>query len=175
MADKRSKTKKIATLSLMAVLSMMLSYLDAIIIAPVGILGFKLGLANLLILWVLYAFGWKEALLVNLVRILLSAMLFTNPMALAFSLIGGAFAFTAMCAGKRSGLLPVTGIGILGGVFHNAGQSLAAAFFFSAYAVRSYLPILLVLGLITGACNGILAGILHKRVSRYLTGKQTKI
>lgn len=157
-------TKKIAACALMATLSMMLSYLDAILIAPVGILGFKLGLANLLILWCLYAFGWKEALLVNLVRILLSAMLFTSPMALAFSLSGGAAAFLAMCAGKKSKLLPMTGIGILGGVFHQIGQSMAAAFFFSAYAVRCYLPVLLLLGLITGACNGFLAGILYKRI-----------
>ena len=45
---------------------------------------------------------------------------------------------------------------VLGGVFHNVGQVMAAVFVVETFAVIYYLPVLIVAGVVTGALLGIL-------------------
>ena len=158
-----------AILGLMVALAMILSYLEAIIILPVAIPGIKAGLSNLLIVTVMYLYSPREAALVNLVRILLSAMLFGTVTGLIFSLSGAVLSFAVMGLFWKAGLFTVTGVSILGGVFHNVGQLIAAVFLFSSVTLGYYLPVLLLAGLITGAVNGILATVILKRIQHIIT------
>ena len=158
-----------AILGLMVALAMILSYLEAIIILPVAIPGIKVGLSNLLIVTVMYLYSPREAALVNLVRILLSAMLFGTVTGLIFSLSGAVLSFAVMGLFYKAGLFTVSGVSILGGVFHNVGQLIAAVFLFSSVTLGYYLPVLLLAGLITGAVNGILATIILKRIQHIIT------
>ena len=158
-----------AILGLMVALAMILSYLEAIIILPVAIPGIKAGLSNLLIVTVMYLYSPREAALVNLVRILLSAMLFGTVTGLIFSLSGAILSFAVMGLFWKAGLFTVTGVSILGGVFHNVGQLIAAVFLFSSVTLGYYLPVLLLAGLITGAVNGILATVILKRIQHIIT------
>lgn len=158
-----------AILGLMVALAMILSYLEAIIILPVAIPGIKVGLSNLLIVTVMYLYSPREAALVNLVRILLSAMLFGTVTGLIFSLSGAVLSFAVMGLFWKAGLFTVTGVSILGGVFHNVGQLIAAVFLFSSVTLGYYLPVLLLAGLITGAVNGILATVILKRIQHIIT------
>ena len=158
-----------AILGLMVALAMILSYLEAIIILPVAIPGIKAGLSNLLIVTVMYLYSPREAALVNLVRILLSAMLFGTVTGLIFSLSGAILSFAVMGLFWKAGLFTVTGVSILGGVFHNVGQLIAAVFLFSSVTLGYYLPVLLLAGLITGTVNGILATVILKRIQHIIT------
>lgn len=66
-----SKTKKIALCGVLSGLAFGLSYIE-MLLPSIGIVGAKLGLANLAVLVALYLFSWREAAAVSGVRILLS-------------------------------------------------------------------------------------------------------
>ncbi len=159
----QSPTKKTAVLGVFIALSMIFSYIESMIPVPLVVPGAKLGLPNTLVLLVLYSYGAKEATLVNVSRIVLSGFMFGNMFSILYSLAGAGLSFAVMVFAKRSGLFPMKAVSILGGVFHNVGQILVAAFLVSGISVIAYLPLLLVAGVITGLCNGILAELIYKR------------
>jgi len=159
----QSRTKKIAVLGLFIALSLIFSYVESIIPVPLLVPGAKLGLPNTLILLVLYVYGTREALIVNCARILLAGFMFGNMFSIVYSLAGAIFSFGIMLIAKKLKIFPMKAVSILGGVFHNIGQIIVAAFLVSGISVMAYLPVLLVAGVITGLCNGILAEIIYKR------------
>ena len=59
---KRKNTRRLAQLGLLTALSLIAGYIELLIPVPIGIPGVKLGLANLMIVWALYALGPLEAL-----------------------------------------------------------------------------------------------------------------
>ena len=71
----RKKTEKTAQLGLLTALALIAGYIELLIPMPVGIPGVKPGLANLVVVWALYALGPYEALAVNGMRILLSGLI----------------------------------------------------------------------------------------------------
>ena len=86
-----------------------------------GVPGMKLGLANLAVVMALYLYGWREALMVNVLRILLTGLLFGNMFSVLFSLSGALVSFICMMSARKLGL-SLYGVSMAGGVSHNAGQ-----------------------------------------------------
>lgn len=160
----RDRTKKTAFLGVLTAAALLLSYVESLFVLAPGIPGIKLGLANLAVVLCLYRYGWKEAAALNLVRILLSSLLFGSFFTMAYSLAGAAFSFGAMLAGKRSGRFSMLGISVLGGVFHNLGQLLVAMALLGTAWAGWYVPWLLAAGCVTG----IFIGACAKAVNRYL-------
>ena len=72
------KTKKLTTLGLSVTLALILSYVESLLPPLLAVPGVKVGLPNIVILFLLYRYGWKEAGAVSLVRLLLSAALFSG-------------------------------------------------------------------------------------------------
>ena len=70
--------KSVAYLGVFLALTMILSYVEAILPFAIGIPGVKLGLANLVTVLMLYLIGWREALCVAVLRIVLTGILFGN-------------------------------------------------------------------------------------------------
>ena len=160
----RDRTKKTAFLGVLTAAALLLSYVESLFVLAPGIPGIKLGLANLAVGLCLYRYGWKEAAALNLVRILLSSLLFGSFFTMAYSLAGAALSFGAMLAGKRSGRFSVLGVSVLGGVFHNLGQLLVAMALLGTAWADWYVPWLLAAGCVTG----IFIGACAKAVNRYL-------
>ena len=77
-------------------LALILSYVETLIPISFGIPGIKLGLANLVIVIVLYTYGGKEAFLLSATRILLSGFLFGNLSMILYSMSGGIFSLAIM-------------------------------------------------------------------------------
>lgn len=152
--------RRTAELGLMLALALILSYVESLIPFSFGMIpGIKLGLPNLIVLLLLYekpnTVGEREALLVNVLRIVLSGFLFSNLYAILYALAGAAFSFSAMLLGRRSKRLSMIGVSVLGGVFHNVGQLLVAMAVVETLAVAYYVPFLIVAGTVTGAVLGI--------------------
>ena len=103
---KEKNTKRLAQLGLLTALSLIASYIELLIPMPIGIPGVKLGLANLMIVWALYAMGPKEALAVNGVRIVLSGFLFGNLSMILYSLAGGCRQLCLHVSGQKIGRFP---------------------------------------------------------------------
>ena len=145
-------------------LALILSYVELLIPINFGIPGAKLGLANLVIVVVLYRNGWKEAFLLSVVRIVLAGFMFTNLFSILYSLAGGILSLGVMSLLKWKNIFSVTGVSIAGGVSHNVGQLLVAMAVVETYQVGWYLPALLIAGVLTGLLIGILSAGILKRI-----------
>lgn len=154
---------KVAVFSVFTSLALILSYVELLIPINFGIPGMKLGLANLLVVILLYKGCPRDALLLSVIRILLSGLIFGNMFSIFYSLGGGLLSLAVMVFLKKTGQFTVAGISIGGGASHNVGQLLVAMFVVQTYQVGYYLPVLLIAGVITGAVIGILSAEVLKR------------
>ena len=158
------QTKKITVLGLCVALAMILSYIESILPVFVGIPGAKLGLPNMVIVLLLYLIGAKEAVCVNILRILLSGFLFGNLFSILYSLAGGLLSLAVMVILKKRGSFSVFGVSMAGGVFHNVGQLIVAMLVVETFSVAYYVPVLLIAGVITGFIIGVVANEMLKRL-----------
>ena len=154
---------KVAVFGVFTALALILSYVELLIPINFGIPGMKLGLANLLVVILLYKGCPRDALLLSVIRILLSGLIFGNMFSIFYSLGGGLLSLAVMVFLKKTGQFTVAGISIGGGASHNVGQLLVAMFVVQTYQVGYYLPVLLIAGVITGAVIGILSAEVLKR------------
>ena len=154
---------KVAVFGVFTSLALILSYVELLIPINFGIPGMKLGLANLLVVILLYKGCPRDALLLSVIRILLSGLIFGNMFCIFYSLGGGLLSLAVMVFLKKTGQFTVAGISIGGGASHNVGQLLVAMFVVQTYQVGYYLPVLLIAGVITGAVIGILSAEVLKR------------
>ena len=145
-------------------LALILSYVEMLIPINFGIPGAKLGLANLIIVIVLYKTDWKEALLLSVTRIVLAGFIFGNMFSILYNLAGGILSLAVQAALKKQGSFSVAGVSIAGGVSHNIGQLIVAMIVVETYQVGYYLPVLLISGLLTGLLIGVISGEVLKRI-----------
>ena len=149
--------QKAAYFGVFTALALIFSYVETLIPVNFGIPGAKLGLANLIIVIFLYKTNWREALLLSVVRTVLSGFIFGNLFAILYSLAGGILSLAVMALLQKSGKFSVIGVSIAGGASHNVGQLIVAMIVVETYQVGYYLPVLLVAGVITGALIGIIS------------------
>ncbi|MDR1816347.1 MAG: Gx transporter family protein [Clostridiales Family XIII bacterium] len=160
------RAHRLAFYALMLALAMIFSYLETLIPVPFFVPGMKLGLANVVTMVVLYKIGAREAAVISLARICLSALLFSGAFGLIYSLAGGALSLAVMILLKRSGRFGMTGVSVAGGVCHNFAQIGVAALLLETGALLSYLPVLVVSGAVTGWLIGMLGGLLLSKLAR---------
>ncbi len=156
------KAKRIALMAMCIALAMILSYVEAQIPSP-GIPGVKLGLANLVVIFALYKLGWKEAVGISLLRVLLVSLLFGHVASFFYSIAGAALSLAGMILLKRIDKLSCVAVSVLGGVLHNLGQILVAVAIMGRNVVY-YLPVLIFSGTIAGVAIGAVSALLVKRV-----------
>lgn len=153
-----------AYFGVLTALALIFSYVELLIPVNFGIPGAKLGLANLVIVIVLYKTDFKEALILSVVRIILAGFIFGNMFSILYSLAGGILSLTVMGMLKKARKFGVTGVSIAGGVSHNIGQLLVAMAVVETYNVGYYLPVLLAAGTATGAVIGLVSSEIMKRI-----------
>ncbi len=147
--------KKTALLGMLTSLALIASYIETLIPIPIPIPGIKLGLPNLIILLTLKLYGAKEGFLVNILRILLSGFLFGSFSTILYSLAGGLLSYAVMAVLLKLNFFSLTGVSIAGGICHNLGQLALAILVLNSVSLLSYMPVLLISGLITGLLIGI--------------------
>ena len=157
-------TRTITTCAVLSALALTLSYMESFfpLVLLVPLPGIKLGLANIVTVYALYALGAVPALLILIVRCLLGALFAGNASALIFSLLGGLSAMLVMIALHRLPCLTVYGVSIGGAAAHNIGQVAAAMLTLGNAAPLVYLPFLLVVSLFTGALTGFISSLLFR-------------
>lgn len=156
------KTKKVAFLGLSVALAMVLSFVESQIPPLVAVPGVKVGLPNLVIVYLLYKLGAKEAVIVSIIRVVLVSILFGNIQSAFFSICGAALSLLGMILLKK--LFATVTVSVIGGVLHNVGQIGAAVLVTATPGIVTYLPVLLISGTIAGVIIGIVSGLLVKRV-----------
>jgi heptaprenyl diphosphate synthase len=156
--------RKMTSLSVAVALAMVLSFLESLVPPLVSVPGVKVGLANIVTVFLLYVFGWREAGAVSLIRVFLSALLFGSTVSLVYALSGAILSFVGMVLLKLIPLSSEVSVSIVGGVLHNAGQIIAACFIMESAAIIGYLPPLVISGTVAGIAVGTLAAILVKKL-----------
>lgn len=158
------KLKRLTFLSLYCAIALAIYGIESAIPPLVPVAGVKLGLANVITLWLLMYATKQDACFVLLVRILLSGIFLGQPVSFFFSLSGGLFCFLIMALlfsifdGKA-----VVYISILGAIAHNLGQILAAVLLLQNFSVLAYFPVLILSAILSGAFTGLCAHYASKK------------
>ncbi len=165
----QDKVKDICMTGLFLALAVIMGYIEAITPINVGMPGIKPGLCNCVILFVLYRWGIKRAVLISALRTIIIALLFTSPAMLMYSFTGAVCSLTAMALLKKSDRFSVYGVSAAGGTVHNITQYIVAVFISgsaaaSEYMLFFYLPVLLIAGELAGLFNAFITDKISKRL-----------
>ncbi len=161
--NKRFNPKRVALCGLLLAMMLILGWIEKQIPTPHPAL--KLGLSNSVLIFAVYMLDIPTAYVLMAFKVFLSNVLFGSlGVSFAMGLAGGAVSLTAMVLISRvKGMHPVT-VSIVGGVMHHVGQILMALLVVNTPGLLSFLPFLMIGGLVFGAVTGVCAD----RVMKYL-------
>ena len=167
MRDQTSKrVRRVAYDGLFAALAFGFTYVEILLPIDLGN-GIKLGLANVVTLFVIYRIGVIDAVAISLVRILLAGALF-NASAVPYSLCGAALSILVMVLLRKTNAFSPTVVSIAGAVAHNLGQVICSAVLLRTTAIFWYFFVLVVTGVIGGCLVGLLAAWIMKRFEKHV-------
>ena len=158
------KTKKITLLGLLSAAALGIFMLEAQLPPLLPLPGVKLGLANIVTVFAVFALGAKEGALVLCARIFLGAVFAGNFSTIFYSAAGGALAILTTIGLKRilrKDQLWVAGC--LGAIAHSVGQMLMAVALTGTVSMVLYLPVMIAVSIVTGLFTGLAAQFLVNR------------
>ncbi|MCL2620558.1 MAG: Gx transporter family protein [Defluviitaleaceae bacterium] len=161
---KSNTAKRVAMYGIFGSLAIIMAYLERLIPMPVPIPFVKIGLANIVVVMALYAFGIRAAFAIAVLRIAIVALLFGNPFSFAYSLAGGLASFIVMVAVQRTNVFGVVGVSVFGGVTHGVAQLAIGAILVRTVGLFYYSPVMIIAGVATGVLIGYASGFALRNV-----------
>ena len=162
---RNKKVQQIALSGLLTSLMLVFGFIERQFPLPVPVPGIKLGLANSVLLYALYMLGIRQSIVLMLLKSLMSWLIYMNLSAMLYSFAGGVLSLTAMILISRVKGVSVIGVSALGAVFFNVGQILMAAWILGTpQLIVTYLPVLMVSGVLTGILTGVIARLVMKHL-----------
>ena len=158
------RTKKLTLMALLAAVALILFTVEAQIPALIPVAGIKIGLSNIVTVFAVFALGAWEGVAVLAVRIVLGAIFSGNFSTIFYSAAGGGCAVLVTIALRK--LLKHNQLwvaGCLGAAAHSIGQMGMAVLLMGTASVAVYLPIMIVISIITGLFTGLCAQFLVNR------------
>ena len=158
------KTKKITRLALLSAIALTIFLVEAQIPPLIPVPGIKLGLANIVTVFTVFAMGPAEGILVLTVRIFLGAVFAGNFSTIFYSAAGGALAILMTIAVRK--ILRKNQLweaGCLGAIAHSVGQMLMAVVLTGTPSLFVYLPVMIAVSIVTGLFTGLCAQFLMNR------------
>ena len=164
------KTRKLTLLGLLSAIALTIFMVEAQIPALVPIPGVKMGLANIVTVFAVFALGPKEGAAVLFVRVFLGAVFAGNFSTIFYSAAGGACAIgVTILLRKILTQKQLWVAGCLGAIAHSIGQMAVAILLTSTPGLIVYLPVMTVISIITGCFTGLCAQFLVNRGSLWKT------
>ena len=157
-------TRKLTRMALLTAIALTIFMVEAQIPALIPVPGVKLGLANIVTVFAVYTMGSKEGALILAARIFLGAVFAGNFSTIFYSAAGGACAILVTIGLKR--ILTKSQLwvaGALGAVAHAVGQMTVAVAISGTPSLAIYLPVMIVISIITGLFTGLCAQFLVNR------------
>ena len=158
------KTGKITRLAMLTAIALTIFLVEAQIPPLVPVPGVKLGLSNIVTVFAVFALGAKEGVLVLAARIFLGAVFAGNFSTIFYSAGGGACAILTTILLKRilrRDQLFVAGV--LGAIAHSVGQMAVAVLITRTPSLLYYLPVMILISIVTGLFTGLAAQFLLNR------------
>lgn len=164
------KARKPALLGLLTAVALTIFLVEAQLPPVLPVPGVKLGLANIVTVFTVFALGPGEGILVLAARIFLGAVFCGNFSSILYSAAGGACAIAVTIALRRILTRKQLFVaGCLGAMAHSIGQIAMAALVLGMASVFVYLPVLLAVSLVTGLFTGLCAQFLVDRGNLWKT------
>lgn len=168
MRNKRAQ--QVAVSGLLTSLMLVFGLIERQFPLTAAIPGVKLGLANSVLLYSLYMLGIRQSFVLMLLKALMSWLIYTNMNAMFYSLGGGVASLAVMILISRMKGVSIVGVSALGAVFFNVGQILVAVWMLNTpQLIVTYLPILMVSGVVTGVLTGVVAQMVMKHLKALST------
>ena len=148
--------KKYMRLVMLLSFSIVLSILESFIPLFNGYIpGLKLGLANIIVLIVLYKYDTKDVFFVSILRVIVVGLMRTGLFSVNFFFIFFVALFSAvsMILFKKT-KLSMIGVSVVGSIFHSIGQILIVILLLKNNNMIYYLPWLLLFSIPTGLFVG---------------------
>ena len=165
-------TKYIVFLGVFLAFAIAAGYFERLLPPAVpAIPGIKLGLPNIAVIVLLYIKDYKTAFILNVLRVVISGLLFSGVSGMVYGLAGALLSFAIMAAMKKSNIFGTVGVSAAGGVFHNLGQICVGAVLVSSAKLFYYFPVLIIFGTVTGILIGWLSGLLINRLDKINLGR----
>ncbi|MDD6678279.1 MAG: Gx transporter family protein [Firmicutes bacterium] len=143
------KAKSVALGGVLFALAIALSLMESAITPLLGLMpGVKLGLSNIVVMYALVYLGFRQAFLLMVLKALFSLSFF-GVTAGFLSGCGGIFSLLVMALAQRLGATHYI-LSVCGALAHNAGQLLGASVILSSALALTYMPVLMVSGLVMG-------------------------
>ena len=164
------KTKKLTQMAMLTAIALTIFMVEAQIPAPVPVPGVKLGLSNIVTVFAVFVMGPKEAAWILFARIFLGAVFAGNFSTIFYSAAGGALAILTTIALRRVLTKRQLWVaGALGAVAHSIGQMIMAVLLTSTPGLIAYLPVMIVVSIVTGTFTGLCAQFLVNRGNLWKT------
>ena len=160
------KVHKVSILGFLIALALILSFIESQIPSFAPIPGIKLGLPNIVIIYLLYRASWKEAAIVSFSRVILVTLLFGSLYTFLYSITGAILSLIVMALLKKFAKLSCVTVSVIGGVVHNIGQIIMACITTSTAQIVYYLPVLLITGTVAGVLIGLIGAQLIKKLDK---------
>ncbi len=158
------KAKRIALLGLLTAIALTIFIIESNLPAVIPIPGVKLGLANIVTVFTVFALGSREGAAVLLCRIFLGAAFAGNFSSILYSAAGGLCAIGVTVVSRRIlGRNQIWAAGCLGAIAHSIGQITMAMIVTGSAAVAVYLPVMILISIFTGLFTGLCAQLLVNR------------
>ena len=165
-----TKTRKLTTLGLLTAIALTIFMVEAQLPSVVPLPGVKLGLANIVTVFTVFALSPRDGILVLSARIFLGAVFAGNFSTVFYSAAGGSCAIVTTIL-LRKILKPdqLWVAGCLGAIAHSMGQTAMAVFMMGTLSVAVYLPVMIIISIITGLFTGFCAQFLVNRGNLWKT------
>ncbi len=162
------RVQKLTLFAMLCALAIVFHYVESMVVIPLPVPGFRLGLANILSLIALYYFDARALFTIGIVRcaVCLAACpaccsrlgfwLYRWPASLLTAL--------AMTIARRCSCFSIYGVSVLGSAAHCVAQVMVVTWIYQQFFMQALLPILVALSIPTGLLIAMLADLVLKRL-----------
>ena len=158
------KVRKLTLMALLTAIALTIFMIEAQIPALVPIPGIKLGLANIVTVFAVFALGPGEAASILFCRIFLGAVFAGNFSTILYSGAGGLCAILVTIGLRKMLTMQQLWVaGALGAIAHSLGQMAMAIAITGTPSLALYLPVMILCSLITGVFTGLCAQFVNNR------------
>lgn len=151
------KLNKMIFLSILVSIGLALSVLESAIPLPIAVPGARLGLSNMVVLVTIITFGFKEGIVVSMLKSMVLVLVTGSISSFIYSFSGAVLSCIVMYIAYKffSNIFSLMGVSILGALSHVTAQITVASLMMNNLRIYSYLPFLMLTSIFTGYFVGL--------------------
>ena len=151
------KLNKMIFLSILVSIGLALSVLESAIPLPIAVPGARLGLSNMVVLVTIIIFGFKEGIIVSMLKSMVLVLVTGSISSFIYSFSGAVLSCIVMYLAYKlfSNIFSLMGVSILGDLSHVTDKITVASLMMNNLRIYSYLPFLMLTSIFTGYFVGL--------------------